>query len=90
MRLRWWSGVSPIPTFLDSSTVIARSGATKQSSWITTARFAHLVMTIVYIIRAIGRSRWVEEFAGEASRDVASILKIVSILSLRFSDRSQA
>jgi len=38
----------------DFWTVIASSEATKQSSWIATARFAHLVMTIVYIIRAIG------------------------------------
>ncbi len=38
--------------------VIARSEATKQSSWIAPARFAHLVMTIVHTIRAIG-IRWV-------------------------------
>jgi hypothetical protein len=31
----------------DFWTVIARSEATKQSSWIATARLAHLVMTFV-------------------------------------------
>jgi len=44
---------------LDILTVIAGSGATKQLSWITPARFAPLVMTIVYIIRAIGIIRLV-------------------------------
>jgi dipeptidyl aminopeptidase/acylaminoacyl peptidase len=34
--------------------VIARSVATKQSSWIATARFAHLAMTIVKKLRALG------------------------------------
>jgi len=43
-----------IPTSFDVWTVIARSGATKQSSWIAQARFAHLVMAIVYTIRTIG------------------------------------
>ena len=36
-----------IPTSLGKQTVIARSVATKQSSWIATARFAHLAMTSV-------------------------------------------
>jgi hypothetical protein len=36
-----------IPTSLDQQTVIARSAAKKQSSWIATARFEHLAITNV-------------------------------------------
>ena len=43
-----------IPTPFEHETVIARSVAPKQSSWIATARFAHLAMTRIKKIRAVG------------------------------------
>jgi hypothetical protein len=44
-----------IPTALDKQTVFAsRSAATKQSTWIATARFAHLAMTHVQKMKDAG------------------------------------
>jgi hypothetical protein len=52
-----------IPTSHDKQTAIARSGATKQSSWIDTARFAHLAMANVQSIADTG----IRSFGGRCS-----------------------
>ena len=68
-----------IPTPRDHETVIARSVAPKQSSWIATARFAHLAMTRIKKIRAVGiisRVPWAQRL-GADPRSQTSCSEIV-------------
>ena len=63
----------PIPTSLDQQTVIARSAATKQSSWIATARFEHLAITNVWKLRDVGISEMALARPAQALCDLAGI-----------------
>ena len=81
---RAWNGVraseiSLRPTSLDQRTVIARSAAPKQSSWITTARFAPLATTNVEKLRDVGMcaSNW----AGKRPRSRFGLVKPPDLFS---------